>query len=332
MIKQLRSAKIIGMGIYLPEKILTNADLERMVDTSDEWITTRTGIKERRIARDDQASSDLAAQASKQALVDAGIGPDKLDLIIVATVTPDMQFPSTACLLREKIEAKNAAAFDLGAACAGFGYGLTVARQFIASGTYNTVLVVGVEKLSSVTDWQDRSTCVLLGDGAGAAILSPVKEGEGIIATYLGADGTMADLLKLPGGGSRQPSTHQTIEERQHYLKMKGNELFRPAVRMMVGAAEKVLKKCSLTTKDVDCLVPHQANIRIIKAVAERLKIPIDKVYINIDKYGNMSSASTAIALCEAVKSTKIKIKKGSIIVIVGFGSGLTWSACVIKW
>ncbi|MEA3328552.1 MAG: beta-ketoacyl-ACP synthase III [Candidatus Omnitrophota bacterium] len=328
--QQLRTAAVTGVGIYLPEKILTNADLEKMVNTSNEWIISRTGIKERRIATDDQASSDLAANASKEALLDAGVEPDKIDLIIITTVTPDMQFPSTACLVREKIGAKNAAAFDLGAACAGFAYGLTTAQQFIATGTYDTVLVIGVEKLSSVTDWQDRSTCVLLGDGAGAAILAPAKGKDGIMATYLGADGSMAELLKVPAGGSRQPSTRQTIDERQHYLKMKGNELFRPAVRMMVDAAENVLKKCGLTTRDVGCLVPHQANIRIIKAVAQRLKIPMDRVFVNIQNYGNISSASTAIALYEAVKFNKIK--KGSIVVIVGFGSGLTSSACVIKW
>ena len=328
--KELRSAKISGMGIYLPEKILTNRDLEKIIDTSDEWIVTRTGIKERRIARDDEASSDLASQAGKQALVDANISADKIDLIIVATVTPDMQFPSTACLVREKIGANNAAAFDLGAACAGFGYALITAEQFIANGTYDTVLVIGVEKLSSVTDWQDRSTCILLGDGAGATILVPAEKNEGIISTYLGADGSMADLLYMPGGGSKQPTTHQTIDQRLHYLKMKGNELFRPAVRLMVMAAEKVLTQCKLSSKDVDWLVPHQANIRIIKAVAERLNIPLSKVHINIDRYGNMSSAPTAIALCEVIKSGKVK--KGDIIVVVSFGSGLAWSACVIRW
>ncbi len=328
--KELRSAKISGMGVYLPEKILTNRDLEKIVDTSDEWIISRTGIKERRIARDDEASSDLASQAGKQALADANISADKIDLIIVATVTPDMQFPSTACLVQKKIEANNAAAFDLGAACAGFGYALITAEQFIANGTYDTVLAIGVEKLSSVTDWRDRNTCVLLGDGAGATILVPAGKNEGIISTYLGADGTMADLLYMPGGGSKQPTAHQTIDQRLHYLKMKGNELFRPAVRLMVMAAEKVLAQCNLSSKDVDWLVPHQANIRIIKAVAERLNIPLSKVYINIDRYGNMSSASTAIALCEVAKSGKVK--KGDIVVVVSFGSGLAWSACVIRW
>ncbi len=328
--KELRSAKIKGMGIYLPEKILTNAEIEKMVQTSDEWIITRTGIKERRIARDDQASSDLASNAAKEALADANISADKIDLIIVATVTPDMQFPSTACLVREKIGASNAAAFDLGAACAGFGYALVTASQFIINRTYETVLVIGVEKLSSVTDWQDRNTCVLLGDGAGAGILVPAENNEGIISNYLGADGTMAGLLNLPGGGSKQPATHQTIDQRLHYLKMKGNELFRPAVRLMVMAAEKSLTQCGLTAKDVDWLVPHQANIRIIKAVAARLDIPLSKVHINIDRYGNMSSASTAIALCEVVKNGKVK--KGDIIVVVSFGSGLAWSSCVIRW
>lgn len=324
------SCGIIGVGLYLPDKVLTNAELEKMVDTTDEWIKTRTGISERRIAGDDQSSSDLASEASRRALEDAGLPADKLELIIVATISPDMQFPSTACLVQAKIGAKNAGTFDIGAACAGFTYALAVGQLFIESRGYNNALIIGVDLLSKITDWQDRSTCVLLGDGAGAAVLGPVKDGEGIIATHLGSDGRFGDLLYMPGGGSKHPATHQTVDQRLHYLKMRGNELFKHAVRLMVDAALKVLPKAGLTPQDVDCLIPHQANIRIIKAVAKRLNIPLKKVYINIHRYGNMSSASTATALCEAVKEGIIK--KGSIVLLVGFGAGLTWSSCVIKW
>lgn len=325
-----RSVGIIGLGLYLPEKVLTNADLEKMVDTTDEWIKTRTGIEERRVVSKDQTSSDLAAEAAKMALEDARLSPDQVELIIVATITPDMQFPSTACLVQAKIGAKDAAAFDLGAACTGFTYALTVGQQFILSGLYKNVLIVAVDTLSSITDWKDRSTCVLLGDGAGAAVLAPAKEGEGIITTYLGADGALGDLLYIPGGGSRHPTTHQTLEGRLHFLKMRGNELFRHAVRLMVDAATNVLTKAGLEAKDIKCMVPHQANIRILKAVAKRLKIPFEKVYVNLHKYGNMSAASTAVALCEAVKEGKIK--KGNMVLLVGFGAGLTWASCLIKW
>ena len=328
--KKLVSCGIIGLGLYLPEKVLTNADLEKMVDTSDEWIRTRTGIEQRRIASDDQACSDLATEAAKKALNDAKLSADQLDLIIVATISPDMQFPSTACLVQAKIGAKNAAAFDLGAACAGFTYALFVGSQFIQSCTYKNALIIGVEILSSITDWEDRSTCVLLGDGAGACILAPVKEGEGILTSYLGSDGALGDLLYMPGGGSRHPATHQTLDQRLHFLKMRGNELFKHAVRLMVDATNRVLAQCGLTSQDVDWLIPHQANIRILKAVAKRLEIPFNKVYVNIHRYGNMSSASTATAFCEVVKEGKVK--KGDIVVLVSFGAGLTWASCVIKW
>lgn len=326
-----RPAKVIGLGFYLPEKVLTNADLEKMVDTTDEWIRTRTGIKERRIIEENQASSDLGYEAAKRALDDAKLAPSQVDLIIVATISPDMLFPSTACLVQAKIGAKNAAAFDVGAACAGFTYAIAIGDQFIRSGTYHNILLIGVEVLSKFTDWQDRSTCVLLGDGAGAIVLAPSNEnGEGVLSSYLGADGDLAELLHMPGGGSLHPATYETIDQRLHYLKMKGNELFKHAVRLMVAAANTVLNQCGLTSRDVAWLIPHQANIRIIEAVAKRLGIPMEKVYLNISRYGNMSSASTATALCEAVKEGKVK--KGDIVVLVGFGAGLTWSSCVIKW
>lgn len=325
----MKKVGIIGVGEYLPKKILSNADLEKMVDTSDEWITTRTGIKQRRLASSQEAASDLAINAAKEALKDARVKPQDLDLIIVATITPDMQFPSTACLVQAALGTKNAVCFDISAACAGFVYAIVVAQQFIARGTYKNALVVGTEVLSSITDWQDRSTCVLFGDGAGAAVLSEVKSG-GILSTYLGGDGTLADLLMLPGGGSRNPATHKTIDKRLHYLKMEGNEIFKSAVKIMTDAAQIALKQTGLKCSDIDLVIPHQANIRIIMAMAKRLGLPQEKIYLNIEKYGNMSSASTATALCEAVRIGRIK--KGDIILLDAFGAGLVWGACLIKW
>ena len=320
---------VIGVGAYLPNKVLTNLDLEKMVDTSDEWITTRTGIKQRRLAAKNEATSDLAIKASLEALDDAKLKPQDLDLIIVATITPDMQFPAVACLLQEGMQAKKAVCFDISAACAGFVYAITVAQQFIARGAYKNALVVGAEVLSSVTDWQDRSTCVLFGDGAGAAVLSEVHSG-GILSSYLGCDGSKADLLLMPGGGSRHPASHETIDKRLHYIKMQGNELFKLAVTLMAEAAQVALKKAGLECKDVDLVIPHQANMRIIMAMAKKLGLSEEKIYLNIAKYGNMSSASTATALCEAVKEGRIK--KGDIVLLDAFGSGLVWGACVIKW
>jgi 3-oxoacyl-[acyl-carrier-protein] synthase-3 len=320
---------IIGVGEYLPKKALTNADLEKMVDTSDEWITTRTGIKERRMVAKNEVTSDMAIKASLEALDNAKLKPQDLDLIIVATITPDMQFPAVACLLQERIQAKKAVCFDISAACAGFVYAITVAQQFIARAAYKNALVVGAEVLSSVTDWQDRSTCVLFGDGAGAAVLSEVNSG-GILSSYLGCDGSKADLLFMPGGGSRHPASHETIDKRLHYIKMQGNELFKLAVTLMAEAAQVALKKAGLECKDVDLVIPHQANMRIIMAMAKKLGLSKEKIYLNIEKYGNMSSASTATALCEAVKEGRIK--KGDIVLLDAFGSGLVWGACVIRW
>jgi len=320
---------IIGVGEYLPKRVLTNRDLEKMVDTTDEWITTRTGIKERRLVSENEATSDLAINSAKEALKDAKLEPKDLDLIIVATVTPDMQFPSVSCLVQKALGAKKAACFDISAACAGFIYGIVTAQQFILSGLYKNILVIGAEVLSSITDWQDRSTCVLFGDGAGAVVVSKVKRG-GILSTYLGSNGDMADLLLVPGGGSRNPASHQTIDKRMHYIKMRGNELFKYAVICMTEAVEIALKRAKLTTRDIDCLIPHQANLRIIQAVAKRLNLDEKKVYLNIHKYGNISSASTATALCEAVKEKVIK--RGDIVVLDAFGAGLVWGACVIEW
>ncbi len=325
----MKKVGIIGVGKYLPEKILSNNDLEKMVDTSDEWITTRTGIKTRHLVSDGQASSDLAINAAKEALEDAGILAEDLDLIIVATITPDMEFPSTACFLQRGLGAKKAASFDVSAACSGFVYALVTAQQFLLCGTYKNALIVGSEVLSSITDWQDRNTCVLFGDGAGAAVLAPVASG-GIISTYLGSDGTLSDLLMLPGGGSRIPATHKSIDNRLHYIKMRGNELYKLAVKIMVNSAREAIKLAGLESKDVDWVIPHQANVRILMSMANKLGISQEKIYLNIDKYGNMSSASTAIALCEAIKSGCIK--KGNIVLIDAFGGGLVWGACVIKW
>ncbi|OGX19438.1 MAG: 3-oxoacyl-ACP synthase [Omnitrophica WOR_2 bacterium RBG_13_44_8b] len=320
---------IIGVGEYLPKKVLTNRDLEKMVDTSDEWITTRTGIKQRRMCAKNEAASDLAIKAAKQALEDARLNPKDLDLIIVATITPDMPFPSVACFLQNALLVKNAICFDVSAACAGFVYALTIAQQFIARGSCRNALVVGTEVLSSITDWKDRNTCVLFGDGAGAIVLAEARSG-GILSTYLGCDGSKADLLMQPGGGSRNPATHATVDNGLHYIKMQGNELFKMAVMIMTEAARNAVKKAGLECKDIDIVIPHQANMRIIMAMARKLGLPPEKIYLNIEKYGNMSSASTATALCEAVKEGRIK--KGDIVLVVAFGAGLVWGSCVIKW
>ncbi len=320
---------ILGVGKYLPKKVLTNADLEKMVDTSDEWITTRTGIKERHIAAPEEATSDLATNAAKEALDAAGLVPLDLDLIIVATITPDMQFPSTATFVQANLGAKNAFCFDISAACAGFIYAIAVAQQFIARGAYKYALVIGAETLSRITDWKDRSTCVLFGDGSGAAVIGESKA-AGILSAYLGTDGTQINLLKMPGGGSRHPASVETLKERLHFVKMEGSELFKVAVTSMAEAAQKALKDAGLKCADVNWIIPHQANIRIINAVAKRLGFVNAQVYLNIERYGNMSSASTAVALCEAVEEGKIK--KGDIVLLDAFGAGLVWGAVIIKW
>ncbi|OGX34510.1 MAG: 3-oxoacyl-ACP synthase [Omnitrophica WOR_2 bacterium RIFCSPLOWO2_02_FULL_50_19] len=322
-------AGIIGLGIYLPKKVLTNSDLEKMVDTSDEWIRTRTGISERRIADEKEVTSDLAANAARMALRDAKLEVEDVELIIVATISPDVPFPATSCIVQAKLGAKNAACFDINAACSGFIHELTIAQQFVESGMYKNVLVIGVELLSRFIDWKDRSTCVLFGDGAGAAVVAPVKTG-GIIASYLGADGTKSGLLICPAGGSLHPASHKTVTEGLHFLKMQGNDVFKNAVRVMTGATAKVLHKAGLTTKDIDCVIPHQANIRIIEAIVERVGIPSEKVFVNVDRYGNMSAASAIVALYEAVKEGRVK--KGDKVLLVAFGSGLVWGSCVIEW
>ena len=326
---QTKKAGIIGLGKYLPEKVLTNKDLEKMVDTTDEWITSRTGIKERRIAHKDEATSDMATAAAKMALNQAHLKPEDIDLIIVATITPDMFFPATACLVQEKLGARSVPAFDISVACSGFIYGLAIANQFITSGTYKYALVVAAEKLSAITDWNDRSTCVLFGDGAGAAVLGPVDKG-GILSVHLGASGKLGDLIKLPAGGSRIPATKKSIEDGLHFIKMNGSELFKHAVKIMADAAWEATKPLGLKAEDISLVIPHQANVRILNAAAKRMGLTLDKIYLNIAKYGNMSAASSAVALVEAVEEGRIK--KGDKILLDAFGGGLTWGAIVIEW
>ena len=322
-------AAITGLGAYLPEKVLTNFDLEKIVETTDEWIRTRTGISERHIAGENQSASDLALPAAQEALKSAGLTPNDIDLIIVATISPDMLFPSTACYLQAKLGA-SCGAFDMAAACSGFPYAVAVAEGFVKSGLYKNILVVGAEAITKFINWKDRATCVLFGDGAGAAVISRSTDGHGILASYLGADGTQSNILQIPGGGSMFPPSETTVKDGLHYLKMQGPELFKIAVKTMEQAVLEVLKRENLTIKDVNCLIPHQANNRILQAVAERLEIPSEKVFINVDRYGNMSSASTAVALYEAVKTGTIK--KGDYVVLVAFGGGLTWAANLLRW
>ena len=324
------AAGIIGIGCYLPEKKLANQDLEKMVDTSDAWITERTGIKTRHIAAPEQATSDLAYEASLRALEDAGTKPEELDMIIVATETPDYKYPSTACLLQAKLGAKKAACFDLAAGCSGFVYGLGVAAQFIVSGLYKKILLVGAETLSRIVDWTDRNTCVLFGDGAGAAVLGQVEDGYGVLSLDLGADGTCAKHLIQPGGGSRRPATHETVDAHDHTIHMDGREVFKFAARTMPAACKKVLQKAGMSIDDLALLVPHQANLRVIDNAVNRLKIDRDKVWVNIQKHGNMSAACIPVCLTEAREAGRLH--KGDNVVMVAFGAGLTWAGALVKW
>ncbi len=328
-ILQLR-ARITGTGSYVPRKILNNVDLEKSVETSDKWITERTGIKERRIASSSETASDLGAKASKKALKKAGLKPASIDLIIVATVSGDMPMPSTASFIQKKIEAKNAAAFDLNAACSGFLYGLAVANSFITSGTYKNILLVGTEVLSRFTDWEDRTTCILFGDAAGAVVIEATSEDRGVMSLHLHSDGTMWNLLYLPGGGSKYPPSKESIDKRMHYIKMKGNETFRVAVRTLEKLVTDTLKENKIKPSDISLLIPHQANLRIIQATAKRLNLPMEKVVVNLDKYGNTSSASIPMAIDEAIESGRIR--DGEYILLEAFGGGLTWASVLIKW
>lgn len=324
------SGKIIATGSYLPENTVTNHDLEKIVDTSDDWITERTGIKERRIVNGTQAASDLAFEASRLALKNAHIKPKDLDLIVVATVTGDMPFPSTACFLQSKLGAPHAAAFDLNAACSGFIYGLHVVNALIRTEAYKKVLLVGTEVLSKFTDWNDRTTCVLFGDGAGAVVIEPTREKRGILSTHIYSDGNLSDLISLPGGGSRYPCSKETIIRGQNFIKMKGNETFKVAVRTLEDVVIKTLEINKLDPSQLSLLIPHQANIRIIQAMAKRLNMPMEKVFVNIERYGNTSAASIPIALDEAFQSGRIK--DGDYILLEAFGGGLTWASSLIRW
>lgn len=328
------ASSIIGTGSYMPEKVLTNDDLSKIVDTSDEWITTRTGIRERRIAAEDQATSDMAAEAARRALAAAGVTPEEVNLIVVATVTPDMFFPSTACFVQKKIGASNAVCFDISAACSGFLYALQVARHFINTGNRTTALVIGAEKLSSLINWQDRNTCVLFGDGAGAVVIRRAEEETDapgrVLSTVMGSDGNLADLLKVPGGGSACPITAENALSRPNTIHMEGRETFKHAVTRMCQASEQALEMAGLKKEDITLIIPHQANLRIIQAIADRLGLPHDKAFINLDKYGNTSAATIPVALDEANRAGRLK--RGDILLLVAFGGGFTWASSVVRW
>jgi 3-oxoacyl-[acyl-carrier-protein] synthase-3 len=325
-----RYAQIVGWGKYVPSQVLTNDDLAKMVDTSDDWIRTRTGIVERRIADPRETTSTMSIKAARAALQVADVTPERLDLIIVTTATPDYLFPATACLVQDALGARQAGAFDLLAGCSGFVYGLGVGSQLIISGAYENVLVIGAETLSRIMDWTDRNTCVLFGDGAGALLLQASDTPGGVLSFTLGADGSGGDLLMLPGGGSRHPASAETVAQRLHYVRMNGREVFRFATRIMGQAAKEAIIAAGLKIDDVDLFIPHQANIRIIQSAAKQLKLPMDKVFVNLERYGNTSCASIPIAFCEAIEEERIK--PGDHLVLVSFGAGLTWAAVVVQW
>lgn len=323
-------AKITGLGKYLPERVMTNFDLEKIVETSDEWITTRTGIKERRIAAEGEATSNLATKAAEMAIQDAGIDKNEIDFILVATITPDMAFPATACLVQNALGIE-CATLDIEAACSGFIYGLALANGLISSGMYKNILVIGAETLSRITDYEDRATCVLFGDGAGAAVVSASDDEEaGFVDFSLGGDGNYTEMLHQPAGGSLKPASIETVKNREHYLRMQGNATFKVAVRKMSGSMSEILQKHSIEPNELRWLIPHQANLRIMTAVGERIGIDLEKVYVNLEKYGNTSAATIPIAMCEAKEQGKIE--KGDLIGLVAFGGGLTWGSTIIKW
>ena len=322
-------AKLVSTGRFNPLRVVTNADLESMVDTSDEWIRTRTGIRERRLADKDTGAADMGAAAARVALERAGLSAADLDFVLVSTATPDRLLPSTACDVQALLGASNAAAYDYATACSGFLYGLSLAEAHIAAGQGKNVLVVATEKMSSIVDWSDRSTCVLFGDGAGAAVVQPATDGQGILSSYMRTDGTLAELLYRPGGGAKIPLDIAVLDERSHYVKMAGPEVFKSAVRSMCEAAENALQRAGVSGDDIDLLVPHQANLRIIESTAKYAKIPMDRVFVNVDRYGNMSSASIPVALDEAVEQGRVG--KGSLVLMVAFGAGFTWAANVVR-
>ena len=323
-------ARITGTGSYVPGKIITNHDLEKLVDTSDDWITERTGIKERRIAEKGQTTSDLAYEAGRKALKAAGLGANELDLILIATTTPDMLMPNLGCVVQDKLGAKKAAAFDIYAACSGFLYGLSVADAFIKSGMHKNILLVGAEVLSRFTDWEDRTTCILFGDGAGAVVIQRHAGKHGVLSTHLHSDGSLGDLLYLPAGGAQHPATHETIHKRMHFIKMKGNETFKAAVLALEDVVQETLAFNKVKPEEIDFLIPHQANLRIIQAMAQRLKMPMEKVVVTLPKYGNTSAASIPMALDEAVRDGRIK--ENHLLLFEAFGGGLTWASALVRW
>ena len=325
-----KNVGILGIGTFVPEDILTNKDLEKMVETSDEWIADRTGIRERRISRKDVPTSDLGALAAQNALADAGVSIDEIDMIIVGTSSPDMFYPSVGCLVQAKLKAPKIPVFDVQAGCSGFSYALVTATQFIRAGMYKKILVIGADEISKMLNWEDRNTCVLFGDGAGAVVVGEVAAPYGILGAFMGADGNGGELLKFPAGGTRFPATEETVRQKLHSVHMEGNEVFKFAVRVMGEAAAKALEDAGLQETDVDWMVPHQANKRIIQSAAKRLKMPMEKVIVNLDKYGNTSSASIPLALDEAVRDGRIK--PGDTVILVGFGAGLTWASLVLRW
>ncbi len=322
--------EIVSTGRYLPERVLTNAELERMVDTSDEWIRDRTGIRERRIAAKDEGAADMGAAAARVAMERAGIHPGEVDLIIVSTATPDRLLPATACDIQALLGASNAAAYDLSAACTGSIYALTMAEGMLAAGRVEIALVIAAEKMSSITDWSDRSTCVLFGDGAGAWVLRRASNGRGMLSSFIRSDGTLAELLWRPAGGASIPMDYAVIDERSHLLKMAGREVFKAAVRSMAEAADQAMQRAGLTSDDIDLLIPHQANIRIIEATARYAGIPMEKVFVNVDRYGNMSSATLPVAMDEAVEQGRLQ--PGDHALMVAFGAGFTWGSTVFRW
>ena len=324
------TGRITGVGSYLPQKVLTNADLEKIVDTDDDWIVTRTGIRQRHIAADDEATSDLAFHAATEALDAAGVAAEEIDLIIVATTTPDYPFPSTAALLQARLGAVKAAAFDVQAVCTGFVYALATADQFIRSGMYRKILVVGAEVLSRLLDWNDRTTCILFGDGAGAVVLEADESERGIVSSHLHSDGSQYDLLYVPGGGSKEPLSRELLDSGRQYIRMKGNEVFRVAVNALEGTVLEALEANNLKAEDIDLLVPHQANIRIINATGKKLGLSGDKVMITVDRHGNTSSASIPLALCQAVKENRVE--DGSLVLLEAFGGGFTWGSILLRW
>jgi 3-oxoacyl-[acyl-carrier-protein] synthase-3 len=323
-------ARITGTGSYAPKKVITNHDIEKMVDTSDDWIMERTGIKERRVVEKGQTTSDLAYEAGVKALKAAGVEAKDLDLILVATTTPDMVMPSLGCVLQDKLHAKKAAAFDIYAACSGFIYGLSIANAFIKSETYSTILLVGAEALSRFVDWEDRTTCVLFGDGAGAVVLQRHTGKRGVLSTHLHSDGSLGGLLNVPAGGALHPPSHDTVHKRMHYIKMKGNETFKVAVRALEDVVQEALEHNKVKAEEIDHLIPHQANLRIIQAMAQRLCMPMEKVVVTIHKYGNTSAASIPMAMDEAVRSGRIK--EQDLILLEAFGGGLTWASALVRW